>query len=1096
MKERTNDHQTMTKTPWKLILCSIMVVVMGFGAMTTGEHLAASSGGPNFPSTGTDSTGVGTIAWINPGNVTADDTSYSSVTLGNNAVSDYLKGTGFNFSIPANATVNGIQVAINRMSSDNSVRIADQEVKLLKGGSVTGNNKADTATNWETVLTTRTYGGATDLWGGIWTPADINNPNFGMALSAHNKNTSSMTATVDFVTITVSYTVKITATAGTGGSISPSGVVNVASGTGKTFNISPSVGYHIADVLVDSVSVGALAIYSFTNVVANHTIAATFAQNAYTVTFNLGGHGTLTEGQLIQTVNHGASAVAPTLSVESGWIFAGWDASFNNVTSPLTVNAMYSQSSYTIDATAGAGGSIVPSGIIAVAAGADQSFVFVPMEGYDVADILVDGVSIGISYSFEFSDVDDNHSIQVLFTPLNSLRVMYPNGGEILAAGSPINITWNSVGVTGNIKIELSRDRGNNWETLTDFASGNSFQWMVTGPATSNGLIRLTSVDDLLFNDSSDAPFSITAAPDIAVLYNGTEITNGDSTPSASKGTDFGDTEVGSGGVSRTFTIANTGTGPLTGTVNPSGVFEVNASQHSFNISPNGTTTFTVTFNPPSTGLFTSDITILSNDPDAEHNFHFTVRGIGIITPPMNTPPVVNDDSCIIGEDGILNVTSLGILANDFDYDPGTTLTAILVTSPSHGILSLNADGSFNYTPFSNWNGTDLFTYKANDGEADSEMSATVTIVVDSVNDAPVLGFIGNKTVNEGENLVFTLFATDIDSTVLTYSANPSVHFDASSHLFSWTPTFSEAGTYHVIFTVMDNGIPAAIDSETITITVVDATRTITASAGSGGSISPNGAVDVAYGTDKTFIVTPSTGHHIADVLVDGGSVGAMGIYTFTNVMANHTINAIFTINTYTVTFDAGGHGTFTGDLVQMVTYGGSAAAPVITADAGWSCTGWDKAFNNVTSDLTVTAQYRQVTKTITASAGSGGSISPNGAVNVAYGTDKIFSVIPVAGFHIADVLVDGTSVKAQLVNQAYTFSGVVTNHIIIASFAPDVVIPSWDLDGNHVCDVLDLISVGNKIGQSGTMKEDIDANGIIDVLDLIIIGNHIGQTW
>ena len=57
------------------------------------------------------------------------------------------------------------------------------------------------------------------------------------------------------------------------------------------------------------------------------------------------------------------------------------------------------------------------------------------------------------------------------------------------------------------------------------------------------------------------------------------------------------------------------------------------------------------------------------------------------------------------------------MLANDTDVD-GDTLTAVLVTGPAHGTLTLNADGSFTYTPTANYNGTDSFTYKANDGTA------------------------------------------------------------------------------------------------------------------------------------------------------------------------------------------------------------------------------------------------------------------------------------------------------------------------------------------------------------------------------------------
>ena len=74
-------------------------------------------------------------------------------------------------------------------------------------------------------------------------------------------------------------------------------------------------------------------------------------------------------------------------------------------------------------------------------------------------------------------------------------------------------------------------------------------------------------------------------------------------------------------------------------------------------------------------------------------------------------------------------------------------------------------------------------------------------------------------------------------------------------------------------------------------------TYTITATAGANGSISPNGAVTVNHGGSQQFTITPNGGYRIADVRVDGSSVGAVSSYTFSNVTAGHTITANFTYN-------------------------------------------------------------------------------------------------------------------------------------------------------------------------------------------------------
>ncbi|MGE0607077.1 MAG: DUF4347 domain-containing protein, partial [Pirellulales bacterium] len=85
----------------------------------------------------------------------------------------------------------------------------------------------------------------------------------------------------------------------------------------------------------------------------------------------------------------------------------------------------------------------------------------------------------------------------------------------------------------------------------------------------------------------------------------------------------------------------------------------------------------------------------------------------------VNDVPVAVDDAYSVNEDTTLNIAAAGVLANDTDIDLDP-LTAVLVAGPSNGLLTLNADGSFSYTPNANFNGTDSFTYRANDGTATS----------------------------------------------------------------------------------------------------------------------------------------------------------------------------------------------------------------------------------------------------------------------------------------------------------------------------------------------------------------------------------------
>ena len=138
----------------------------------------------------------------------------------------------------------------------------------------------------------------------------------------------------------------------------------------------------------------------------------------------------------------------------------------------------------------------------------------------------------------------------------------------------------------------------------------------------------------------------------------------------------------------------------------------------------------------------------------------------------QNHAPVASNDSFSVNEDTVLTVAAPGVLANDTDADHDP-LTAILVSQPSHGTLSLSATGGFTYTPAANFNGADSFAYKANDGRADSGV-ATVTLTVRPVNDLP-RAVNDLFTINEDTSLSVAapgvlVNDTDVDGDRLTLS--------------------------------------------------------------------------------------------------------------------------------------------------------------------------------------------------------------------------------------------------------------------------------------------------------------------------------------
>ncbi|WP_278011493.1 T9SS sorting signal type C domain-containing protein [Flavobacterium gyeonganense] len=205
------------------------ITVASAGPTTTGVTVCTSDSGSLSSSTncdqtlsssrsagnGTSVTGVGTLAWSNPGRITADDNSNTSASRNSNGTTttNYLQATNFGFTIPTNATITGVTVSVNRYASANSGSdyVRDNIVSLIKSGAVTSTNRGFTTTNWiVTTTNAASYGGTNDLWGSSWNPADINATNFGVALSAtitRGSGSGTVTANVDYMQITVTYTV-------------------------------------------------------------------------------------------------------------------------------------------------------------------------------------------------------------------------------------------------------------------------------------------------------------------------------------------------------------------------------------------------------------------------------------------------------------------------------------------------------------------------------------------------------------------------------------------------------------------------------------------------------------------------------------------------------------------------------------------------------------------------------------------------------------------------------------------------------------------------------------------------------------------------
>jgi VCBS repeat-containing protein len=268
---------------------------------------------------------------------------------------------------------------------------------------------------------------------------------------------------------------------------------------------------------------------------------------------------------------------------------------------------------------------------------------------------------------------------------------------------------------------------------------------------------------------------------------------------------------------------------------------------------------------------------------------------------PVNDAPSAVDDSYATDEDTLLSIAAPGVLTNDTDPD-GDPLSAILVSGPANGTLTLNADGSFDYAPNADFNGTDSFVYKTGDGSTESG-EATVTITVNPVNDAPSAtddaystdedtaltidapGVLGNDADPEGDPLSATVVDSPTNGT-LTMNSDGS---------FTYTPNADFNGTDTFTYKASDGTAESGLATVTITVNPVNDAPS---------------AADDAYSTDEdTAMTIDAPGVLGNDADPEGDPLSATVVDSPTNGTLTMNSDGSFT---YTPNADFSGTDTFT----------------------------------------------------------------------------------------------------------------------------------------------------------------------------------------
>ena len=238
-------------------------------------------------------------------------------------------------------------------------------------------------------------------------------------------------------------------------------------------------------------------------------------------------------------------------------------------------------------------------------------------------------------------------------------------------------------------------------------------------------------------------------------------------------------------------------------------VLQSGPSHGSLTLNPDGSFDYIPDANYSGTDSFT----YVADDGFGQGN----IATVAITVNPVNDAPVAGADSYSVDQAATLSITAPGLLANDNDLE-GDSLTAVLMGGPANGSLTLNSDGSFNYTPDTGFTGNDSFTYRANDGQLDSG-DTTVSITVNAVASGPKLAF-GDVVSNGGWQTVTLPSSYDAMVVVATpnYDKNDvpavvrirntggnSFEFAVQRATNSSSPTYVSGVPVH--YTVMEEGV-------------------------------------------------------------------------------------------------------------------------------------------------------------------------------------------------------------------------------------------------------------------------------------------------
>jgi uncharacterized repeat protein (TIGR02543 family) len=709
-------------------------------------------------------------------------------------------------------------------------------------------------------------------------------------------------------TISATFAIKtytITATAGAGGSISPSGAVSVNCGANKTFNITADSCWNIADVSVDSVSQGAVASYTFTNVTANHTISATFSAITYTLTVNVtpsgGGNVTVNGTTPLSYPNSTTwvcgNNVTLNATAASGYSFVNWSGDLGGSVNPTNitmtsikdVTAHFSAVIYNLTVTSNGCCPINVSGAVSgtVPAGGNKTFMGIG-EGGEVTVSADD--SAGCCKFDSWSDagaqthnitMDSDKSVTAYCSVPSydlTVNVSPGGGGNVTVNGTtplsyPNMTTWNC---GENVTLNAVAASGYSFVNWTGNLTGS------TNPTniTMNGNKSITANFAL---NQYNLTVNVTPSNGGSVTVNGTTPTGYPNTTTWNNG----DVVTLNAAAASGYHFVNW-TGSLTGSTNPTNItmndnksVTANFAINRYNLNTSSTSGGNVT--TPGEGVFTYDAgTVVNLVATADANYHF-VNWTGDVGMVAN----VNSATTNITMTGNYSITA-NFAINRYNLNISST-SGGNVTTPGEGtytydygtVVSLVATADANYH-FVNWTGDVGTIANVNSANTNITMNGNYSIVANfAINryNRTTSSTSGGNVTAPGEG-TYTYNASQVVSLVATA--------DANYHFVNWTGNVGTVGNVNSATTNI-----TMTGNYSITANFAINRYNLNISSSAGGNVTTPGEGTYTYNASQVVSLV-ATADANYDFVNWTGNVGT--IANVTSATTNITMNGNYSI--------------------------------------------------------------------------------------------------------------------------------------------------------------------------------------------------------